>query len=68
MSYGRTGLIVTDGDLAADAASFARHLRAANLTPTTQRAYLTGLDVLTLLQRAGHGQRHAHHQPDEGAR
>ncbi len=38
--------IVTDGDLAANVASFARHLRAANLTPATQRAYLTGLDLL----------------------
>jgi hypothetical protein len=38
--------IVTDGDLAANAASFARHLRAANLTPATQRAYLDGLTLL----------------------
>ncbi len=38
--------IVTDGDLAANVASFARHLRAANLTPATQRAYLSGLDLL----------------------
>ena len=41
-----TPAIVTDGDLAANAASFARHLRAANLTPSTQRAYLAGLDLL----------------------
>ena len=41
-----TPRIVTDGDLAANAASFARHLRAANLTPATQRAYLDGLTLL----------------------
>ena len=41
-----TPRIVADGDLAANVASFARHLRAANLTPATQRAYLTGLDLL----------------------
>jgi site-specific recombinase XerD len=36
--------IVTAGDLGANAASFARHLRAANLTPRTVRTYLEGLD------------------------
>ena len=41
-----TRAIVTDGDLAANAASFTRHLRAANLTPATQRAYLDGLTLL----------------------
>ena len=41
-----TPRIVTDGDLAANAASYARHLRAANLTPATQRAYLDGLTLL----------------------
>ena len=35
--------IVTDGDLSANVASYARHLRAANLSPKTQRAYLDGL-------------------------
>jgi site-specific recombinase XerD len=41
-----TRAILTDGDLAANAASFARHPRAANLTPATQRAYLDGLTPL----------------------
>lgn len=41
-----TGGIVTDGDLGANAASYARHLRAANLTPATQRAYLEALRLL----------------------
>lgn len=35
--------IVTAGDPGANAASFARHLRAANLTPKTQRTYLDAL-------------------------
>jgi hypothetical protein len=35
-----TRLIVADGDLAANVASNARHLRAANLSPKTQRACL----------------------------
>jgi site-specific recombinase XerD len=35
--------IVTAGDLGANAASFARHLRAANLSPKTQRTYLDAL-------------------------
>jgi site-specific recombinase XerD len=41
-----TAGIVTDGDLGANAASYARHLRAANLTPATQRAYLEALRLL----------------------
>ena len=41
-----TPAIVTDGDLAANVASFARHLRAANLSPKTQKAYLEGLSLL----------------------
>jgi len=38
--------IVTDGDLAANVASYARHVRAANLTPATQRSYLDALRLL----------------------
>lgn len=38
--------IVTAGDLGANAASFARHLRAANLSPKTQRTYLDALAQL----------------------
>jgi site-specific recombinase XerD len=38
--------IVTRGDLAANVTSFARHLRAANLSPATQRTYLASLDRL----------------------
>lgn len=41
-----TPRIVTDGDLAANAASYARHLRAANLSPATQRSYLDALRLL----------------------
>jgi site-specific recombinase XerD len=37
---------LTDGDLAATAARYLRHLRAINLTPATQRAYLDGLTSL----------------------
>lgn len=40
--------IVTDGDLAANVASYARHLRAANLSPQTRRAYLGALAQLAL--------------------
>lgn len=40
--------ILTDGDLAANAASYARHIRAANLSPKTQRAYLDALTRLSL--------------------
>jgi site-specific recombinase XerD len=36
-------VIVTDGDLGANVTSFARHLRAANLSPKTQKTYLDGL-------------------------
>jgi site-specific recombinase XerD len=36
-------IIVTPGDLGANAASFARHLRASNLAPRTIRTYLEGL-------------------------
>lgn len=43
-----TPAIVTDGDLAANVASFARHLRAANLSPKTQKAYLDGLGLLAV--------------------
>jgi site-specific recombinase XerD len=39
-----TSVILTSGDLAANAASFARHLRASNLAPRTIRTYLEGLD------------------------
>ena len=35
--------MVTRGDLAANVTSFARHLRAANLSPATQRTYLASL-------------------------
>jgi site-specific recombinase XerC len=38
--------IVTRGDLAGNVESLARHLRAANLTPATQRTYLASLDRL----------------------
>lgn len=38
--------IVTRGDMAGNVISFARHLRAANLTPATQRTYLDSLDRL----------------------
>ena len=38
-----TSRMVADGDLASNAASYARHLRAANLSPKTQRAYLDAL-------------------------
>lgn len=38
--------ILTRGDFAANVRSFARHLRAANLTPSTQRTYLASLDRL----------------------
>jgi len=36
--------IVTPGDLGANAASFARHLRASNLAPRTVRTYLEGVE------------------------
>ena len=35
--------IVTRGDMAGNVISFARHMRAANLTPATQRTYLASL-------------------------
>lgn len=38
--------MVTRGDLAANVTSFARNLRAANLSPATQRTYLASLDRL----------------------
>jgi len=41
-----TPVMVTAGDLAANVASFARHLRAANLSPATQRTYLASLERL----------------------
>ena len=39
-------VMVTRGDLAANVASFARHLRAENLSPATQRTYLASLGRL----------------------
>ncbi|HET9416587.1 MAG TPA: integrase, partial [Candidatus Limnocylindria bacterium] len=49
-----TQSILVDGDLAANVASFARHLRAANLSPKTQKAYLDGLGLLaTFLSERG---------------
>jgi site-specific recombinase XerD len=39
-----TPAMVTRGDLAANVTSFARHLRAANLSPATQRTYLASLE------------------------
>lgn len=41
-----TRTIVTHGDLGANAASFARHLRASNLAPRTTRTYLEGVQRL----------------------
>ena len=38
--------MVPRGDLAANVASFARHLRAENLSPATQRTYLASLGRL----------------------
>jgi hypothetical protein len=38
LSYGRVVGIVGDGDLRANPVSYARHLRAADLTPAAQRA------------------------------
>ena len=38
--------MVTRGDLGANVASFARHLRAENLSPATQRTYLASLGRL----------------------
>jgi len=38
--------ILTRGDLAANITSFGRHMRAANLSPATQRTYLAALDRL----------------------
>jgi site-specific recombinase XerD len=42
-----TPTMVTPGDLAANVTSFARHLRAANLSPATQRTYLDSLGRMT---------------------
>jgi site-specific recombinase XerD len=41
-----TAPILTAGDLAANVTSFARHLRAANLSLATQRTYLASVDRL----------------------
>ena len=41
-----TSGMVADGGLASNAASYARHLRAANLSPKTQRPYLDALPRL----------------------
>jgi site-specific recombinase XerD len=38
--------IVPVGDLAANVASFRRHIRAANLSQRTQRSYLDAIDIL----------------------
>ncbi|MEX0630165.1 MAG: tyrosine-type recombinase/integrase [Chloroflexota bacterium] len=46
MRSASTAPILTRGDLAANITSYARHLRAANLTPATQRTYLASLDRL----------------------
>jgi site-specific recombinase XerD len=45
--------IVTPGDLSVNVKSFARHLRASNLTPATQTTYLASVDRLAafLLER-----------------
>jgi site-specific recombinase XerD len=43
MSTSPTEPIVTTGDLAVNATSFARHIRAANLSPATQRTYLASI-------------------------
>lgn len=43
LSTASTLVIVSDGDLGANVASYARHLRAANLSPKTQRTYLDAL-------------------------
>jgi site-specific recombinase XerD len=46
--------MVTRGDIVANVTSFARHLRAANLSPATQRTYLASLDRLaTFLESRG---------------
>jgi site-specific recombinase XerD len=46
--------MVTRGDLVANVTSFARHLRAANLSPATQRTYLASLErLLTFLESRG---------------
>lgn len=47
LSASFTPPIVPDGDLGSNVASYARHLRAANLSPKTQRAYLEALAQLT---------------------
>lgn len=49
-----TAHILTRGDLGANAASYARHLRAANLSPATQRSYLGALtEFARFLDAAG---------------
>lgn len=45
-SASSTRAMVTRGDLSANVTSFGRHLRAANLSPATQRTYLAALDRL----------------------
>jgi site-specific recombinase XerD len=46
--------MVTRGDLAVNATSFARHIRAANLSPATQRSYLAAVALLgDFLETAG---------------
>lgn len=44
VSASATRPIVTPGDLGANAASFARHLRASNLAPRTVRTYMEGVE------------------------
>lgn len=41
-----TAAILPDGDLAANVASYGRHLRASNLSPKTVKAYLEALTLL----------------------
>ena len=46
LNVSSTPPIVTDGNRAANVASYARHVRAANLSPKTQRAYLGAIGLL----------------------
>ena len=47
-----TAAIVTSGDLAVNATSFARHIPAANLSTATQRTYLASIARLADLLEA----------------
>lgn len=54
VSASATRPIVTPGDLRANAASFARHLRASNLAPRTVRTYMEGVErFATFLEGVG---------------